>query len=135
MTLHLTKLAVGIRDIAHLQDVQGPQPRHCTRSFPKRAAEVTDGGSLYWVVRGAVLVRQRVLDVRAECWHDGTRCAALVLDPVLVPVQARLCKPFQGWRYLHADAAPADVAAGDPGLGAVGLPPALRRQLEALCLL
>ena len=135
MTLHLTKLAVGIRDIAHLQEVQDPAPRHHTRSFPKRAAEVTAGGSLYWVVRGAVLVRQRVLDILPDRWDDGTRCAALVLDPVLVPVQARACRPFQGWRYLHADAAPADAGAGDPGLGADGLPPALRRELEALCLL
>ena len=135
MTLHLTKLAVGIRDIAHLQDVQGDAPRHHTRSFPKRAGEIKDGGSLYWVVRGAVLVRQRVLDVLEDRWNDGTRCAALVLEPTLVPVQARLCKPFQGWRYLHADAAPADVTAGDPGLGADGLPPALRRELQALCLL
>lgn len=135
MTLHLTKLAVGVRDIAHLQEVQGPAPRHHTRFFPKRATEVTDGGSLYWVVRGVVLVRQRVLDVLPHSWDDGTRCAALVLDPVLVPVQARLCKPFQGWRYLQGDAAPADVAAGEPGLGADGLPPKLRRELEALCLL
>ena len=135
MTLHLTKLAVGIRDIAHLQDVQGPAPQHHTRSFPKRAGEIKDGGSLYWVVRGVVLVRQRVLDVREDRWDDGTRCAALVLDPALVPVQARLCKPFQGWRYLHGDAAPADVTAGDPAIGADGLPPALRRELQALCLL
>ena len=135
MTLHLIKLAVGIRDIAHLQDAQDDAPRHHTRSFPKRAAEIKDGGSLYWVIRGVVLVRQRVLDVLEDHWDDGTRCAALVLGPALVPVQARLCKPFQGWRYLHADAAPADVAAGDPGLGADGLPPALRRDLQALCLL
>ena len=139
--LHLAKLAVGVRDIAHLRTLQAaraaaaPPLRHHTRSVPRRAAEITAGGSIYWVVAGAMVVRQRVLDVVEDRWDDGTRCAALVLDPALVPVQARLCKPFQGWRYLHGDAAPADVTAGDPAIGADGLPPALRRELQALCLL
>ena len=133
MTLHLTKLAVGIRDIAHLQDVQGPAPQHHTRSFPKRAGEIKDGGSLYWVVRGVVLVRQRVLDVVEDRWDDGTRCAGLVLDPALVQVLGRPVKAFQGWRYLLPEDAPADVAAGAVEDGE--LPAALRAQLRALCLL
>lgn len=133
MTLHLTKLAVGITDIPHLQSVQGATPRHHTRSFPRRAAEVLAGGSLYWVVRGAVLVRQRVVDIQDSQWDDGTRCAALVFDPELVPVQARLCRPFQGWRYLQPGAAPPDLPPGS--FDADGLPEALRRKLQALCLI
>lgn len=139
--LHIIKLAVGVRDVAHLRTLQAarhaetPPLRHFTRSIPRRAAELADGGSLYWVICGAVLVRQRVLDVVEDRWDDGTRCAGLVLDPTLVPVQGRPCKPFQGWRYLAAAAAPADLAAGDEGVGADGLPGALRRELQALCLL
>ncbi len=139
--LHLTKLAVGVRDIAHLRALQAarhaetPPLRHFTRSFPRRAAEITEGGSLYWVICGAMLVRQRVLDVVEDQWDDGSRCAGLVLDPVLVPVEGRPCKPFQGWRYLEAAAAPADVTAADPALGADGLPDRLRRELQALCLI
>ena len=139
--LHLTKLAVGIRDIAHLRAVQAgraasnPPLRHLTRMFPKRAAEVVAGGSIYWVVAGAVLVRQRVLDVVAGTYEDGTRCAGLMLDPELVPVLGRPCKPFQGWRYLDADQAPPDLVEGEPVSGEDGMPAALRRRLRELCLL
>ncbi len=139
--LHIAKLAVGIRDIAHLRQVQAmraielPPLRHRTRMFPRRAAEITRGGSIYWVIAGAMLVRQRVLDVIEDQREDETRCAGLVLDPTLVPVEGRPTKAFQGWRYLaHADA-PADVSAGGPACGVDGLPEELRRQLQALCLL
>ncbi len=139
--LHITKLAVGIRDIAHLREVQArraaesPPLRHHTRSFPRRAAEITSGGSIYWVIRGAMLVRQRVLDVVEDRWDDETRCAGLVLDPALVPVEGRPTKAFQGWRYLTDADAPADVGTHGPACGTDGLPEELRRQLRALCLI
>ena len=139
--LHLAKLAVGVRDIAHLRQVQAlraaqePPLRHRTRSFPRRAAKVSDGGSIYWVIGGAMLVRQRVLDVVEDRWDDAARCAGLVLDPALVPVEGRPMKAFQGWRYLSDADAPADVTAQGPACGADGLPDALRRQLRELCLL
>jgi hypothetical protein len=139
--LHLTKLAVGIRDIAHLQQVQAerrqsrPPLRHMTRNFPRRAAELIEGGSIYWVVGGTMLVRQRILDVIEDRWDDGTKCAALVLDPLLVPLSGRPTKPFQGWRYLAAADAPADLACGRAAVGEDALPPALRRELQALGLL
>jgi len=109
--------------------------RHRTRNFPRRAAEVTDGGSIYWVVAGAMIVRQRVLDVVEERWEDGSACAGIVLDPVLVPVQARMMKPFQGWRYLAAEDAPADIVASGEAVGEARLPQALQRELRILCLL
>ncbi len=139
--LHIAKLAVGIRDIAHLHQVQAmrasqtPPLRHHTRSFPRRATEITNGGSIYWVIGGAMLVRQRVLDVIEDRWDDATKCAGLVLDPALIPVEGRPTKAFQGWRYLAAADAPADVSAQGPARGADGLPDELRRQLQALCLL
>ena len=139
--LHITKLAVGIRDIGPLRDVQahraGAEPplRHLTRSFPRRAAEITGGGSIYWVIAGAMLVRQRVLDVVDDRRDDATRCAGLVLDPLLVPVEGRPTKAFQGWRYLTAADAPADVTAQGPAAGSDGLPEELRRRLQALCLI
>src|SRR5690242_1567023 len=138
--LHLMKLAVGARDIAHIRAFQSerterdPPLRHRTRHFPRRAEEIIAGGSIYWVVCGAMIVRQRVLDVVDERWEDGSACAALLLDPALVPVEGRLMKPFQGWRYLEPKDAPLDVAAGD-GLSAAALPAALRRELRTLCLL
>jgi len=139
--LHLAKLAVGVRDLEHLRQVQAqrlhdrPPLRHFTRNFPRRAAEVVDGGSLYWVVAGSMLVRQRIIDITEDQWDDGSRCAALVLDAALVPLVGRPTKAFQGWRYLAAADAPADLAAGGAAKGSQDLPPALRQELRALGLL
>ena len=136
--LHLTKLAVGVRDIAHLAQLQArrleqdPPLRHQTRNFPRRAEEILAGGSIYWVITGATLVRQRIVDIRPDAWDDGTSCAGLILDPLLVPVAARPTKPFQGWRYLEDADAPPDIATSK---GAKGLPEALQRELAALGLL
>jgi hypothetical protein len=140
--LHILKLCVGPRDVATLRASQSrramldPPLRHLTRMAPKRATEVLDGGSLYWVVAGYACVRQRILDIRAEASADGTPHAALVLDPELVAVAARPVKAFQGWRYLEAEAAPADLVAGaTDSSGIAALPPALRQELQALCLI
>ena len=138
--LHLAKLAVGIRDIAHLAEVQAerqhtrPPLRHLTRNFPRRAEEVLDGGSLYWVIGGVMQVRQRILDIREDHWNDGTKCTALVLDPTLVALVPRLTRAFLGWRYLAA-AAPPDRAATAAAQGEEALPPKLRRDLQGLGLL
>jgi hypothetical protein len=139
--LHIIKLCVGVTDIADLRGYQqarlarGEPLRHLTRSFPRRAAEITDGGSLYWVIAGAVAVRQRITDIEEAAYDDGSRCAALHFDPELVPVLARPTKPFQGWRYLAPEAAPPDLAATRHAEGADALPPALKRELETLGLL
>lgn len=140
--LHLLKLCVGPKEVAELAAGQArraaldPPLRHQTRMMPKRAAELTEGGSLYWVLSGAIRVRQRILEVREERWDDGSSCAGLVLDPELVLLEPRPQKPFQGWRYLEAAAAPPDAPRGSAAAsGLAALPPALRRELEALCLL
>ncbi len=140
--LHLLKLCVGPKEVAELAAGQArraaldPPLRHQTRMMPKRAAELMEGGSLYWVLSGAIRVRQRILEVREERWDDGSSCAGLVLDPELVLLEPRPQKPFQGWRYLEAAAAPPDAPRGSAAAsGLAALPPALRRELEALCLL
>jgi hypothetical protein len=139
--LHLTKLAVGVRDIEHLRELQveralrNPPLRHRTRSFPRRHQEVIDGGSMYWVIGGSMLVRQRILDIIEDQRDNGEACAGLVLDPRLVPLAGRLTKPFQGWRYLRPDEAPGDLARGPRAKGEDSLPPSLRRELRVLCLL
>jgi hypothetical protein len=140
--LNLLKLCVGPKEVAELAAGQArralldPPLRHQTRMVPKRAAELVAGGSLYWVLAGLIRVRQRILEVRDERWDDGTTCAGLVLDPELILLQPRPQKPFQGWRYLEVAAAPPDAPkAGLVAGGTDALPPALRRELEALCLL
>src|SRR2546426_949992 len=44
---------------------------HTTRMAPKRAAEIIGGGSLYWVIRGQIMCRERVLDIRPFTDKDG----------------------------------------------------------------
>lgn len=140
--LHLIKLCVGPKDVAALSALQrerlrsDPPLRAWTRMFPKRIDEITDGGSIYWVIGGFIRVRQRILGLREEQWDDDTPCAALLLDPELVAVEARPMKAFQGWRYLKPDEAPPDVATGRPvARGLDALPPGLRRDLAELCLI
>ncbi len=133
--LHLIKLAVGVRDVAHLAELQrgrAPPLRHLTRSTPRRAAEIVAGGSLYWVVAGILSVRQRVSAVTEEAGQGGTRYAGLMLDAQLVPVEGRRVKPFQGWRYLKPEDAPPDIV---PGADPDGLPEVLRQHLRDLCLI
>lgn len=139
--LHLTKLAVGVRDLEHLKELQAirmetsPPLRHRTRNFPRRRDEVVNGGSMYWVIGGSMLARQRILDIVEDHWDDNSACTALILDPALVPLEGRPTKPFQGWRYLLADDAPADRKGPGRVNGIEALPVALRRELTSLCLL
>ncbi len=133
--LHLAKLAVGTRDVADLRAWQAKRAplRHLTRNMPRRRDEILAGGSLYWVVNGAMVVRQRLLDIAEATYDDGSRCCALVLDRELIPVLGRPMKPFQGWRYLEAEAAPLDVP--ERAAETEGLPEPLLRQLRELCLI
>jgi hypothetical protein len=139
--IHLIKLAVGVRDVAHLAEIQAarrtknPPLRHQTRNMPKRGAEICAGGSIYWVINRAIQARQLVTDIIPDTWDDGSRCAGLVLDPVIVRVAARAMKPFQGWRYLDAKDAPPDVAREGDISGIDTLPEPLRLALTHLALL
>lgn len=145
MPLHLIKLCVGCDSVSELQTwirerlrerrKQG-LPRehvHTTRMAPKRGAELLDGGSLYWVIRGEIACRQRLRDLRTVVDKEGVSRCQLVLDPKVVPVQPRFCRPFQGWRYLEAKDAPPDRDRADPGLH--DMPEPLRRELHELGLL
>lgn len=139
--LHVAKLAVGVRDIDHLRALQTerarttPPLRHRTRNFPRRRDEVLDGGSLYWVISGSMLARQRIVDIVEDQRDDQTPCTSFILDPALVPLTGRPTRPFQGWRYLTADTAPADLDALALAYGEEALPMLMRRELQALCLL
>ena len=104
-----------------------------TRSYPKRAAEVIGQGSLYWVIAGLLSARQTVLTIEEDRYDDGSRCARIEVEPILVPVAPARMRPFQGWRYLDADAAPSDIPRHE-ATGLDMLPPAVFRELRALCL-
>jgi hypothetical protein len=116
--LHLLKLSVGSESYADLAEWQQAQARskselvHITRHTPKRAAEILDGGSIYWVIKGQIVGRNRILELRPLTYGDQPHCG-IVYDPVPVRVVPRLHRPFQGWRYFPADQAPPDLATDD----------------------
>jgi hypothetical protein len=144
MPLHLLKLCVGCDSIRDLEDWieenrldaarlgRPHEQTHTTRMVPKRAAELVKGGSLYWVVKGHIACRQRLLAVRPFTDGEGIGRCRLVLDPVVYPVQSRPCRPFQGWRYLPAKTAPRDLPRDG---GGAEMPESLRRELADLGLL
>ncbi len=141
--LNLIKLCVGVDSLQELADwqkrrlkekrakSQKPELIHVTRQFPKRADELLAGGSLYWVIRGQIAARQRLIELR-EVKKNGIPHCGLVYDKKLVPVRPRPRRAFQGWRYFEAKDAPPDVAEIK---GAKGLPEALTRELATLGLL
>jgi|SRR5450631_256214 hypothetical protein len=145
MPLHLIKLCVGCDSVADLEDWialklkekkkrgQKPEHIHTTRMMPKRADELTDGGSLYWVVRGQIMCRERILGIRQTTGKDGIKRCQVVLDGKVVLVEPRLRSAFQGWRYLEAKEAPRDLSRAAPG--ASKMPEQMRRELRELGLL
>jgi hypothetical protein len=146
MTIHLVKLCVGCDSIEDLASWQAdrlkqmkaggikPELFHRTFQSPKRRDELLDGGSLYWVIKGIVLVRQKLTDLREGVKDDGTPCCLLMLDRKLVPVRPMPRRAFQGWRYLPADEAPKDLAGGKSS-GIAMMPPKLRKELAELGLI
>ena len=145
MTLHLIKLCVGCDSVGELEGwikqrlkdkrKRGEKPEHIhrTRMVPKRATELLDGGSLYWVIRGEIACRQRIRDVRPFRDKEGVGRCGLVLDPKVVLVAPRQFRAFQGWRYLAAKDAPSDLEKAAPG--AAAMPEGLRRELRELGLM
>jgi hypothetical protein len=136
--VNLVKLCVGadrVEDLIAWQDAHrvpwaGDRPVHVTRMWPKRAQEVLNGGSLYWVFKGIVLARQRILGLEQRLSDDGIARGAIVLDPAVIRTEAAPRRPFQGWRYLPAADAPRDLPQGrareEP------LPAALAQALAAI---
>jgi hypothetical protein len=97
---------------------------------PSRATEVLDGGSLYWVIKGKVCVRQRIIGIEQFKDGEGIGRCHLVLDQKLARVSPRAKRPFQGWRYLQAKDAPKDLAGAT-----LDAPEELRKALADLGLL
>ena len=144
MALHLLKMCVGVDSVARLRTRQAErlealraagEPaalRHLTRHMPRRAAEIVDGGSLYWIVGGAIRARQRIVALAPMARADSLKRCAIVLDPEVVETEPRRARPMQGWRYLADGDAPPDRAGG---FGTTAMPPAMAAELRELGLL
>src|SRR3984885_15196961 len=145
MALNLIKLCVGADSVSDLDDwikqklkdkrKRGEKPEHIhvTRMVPKRADELTDGGSLFWVIRGEMMCRQLIRDVRPFVDKDGIGRCRLVLDRKVVLVAPRPYRAFQGWRYLAINDAPRDL--DKVAKASTPMPETLRRELRDLGLM
>ena len=145
MSLNLIKLCVGCDSVEDLEEWiafrleerrragEPVEQFHTTRMVPTRAAELTDGGSLYWVIKGNVQCRQRLLEIRPFVDGQGISRCHLILDPTVVLTGWQPRRAFQGWRYLKPADAPADFGAGQAAMRA--MPQKLRRELAELGLL
>lgn len=145
MTLHMVKLCVGCDSVAELTDWiaarRADRKRrgvvderiHRTRMMPKRVEEILDGGSMFWVIKGEIKVREAILELRSVTDEAGISHCDIVLSGELVPVEPRRMRPFQGWRYFPLADAPRDLSSF--GKGMQELPPELARELAVLGLL
>ena len=146
MPLHLIKLAVGCESVKELKGWVAERmktakkkglPRrhvHITRMTPKRIEEILAGGSLYWVIRGEIAAREKIVAVEPFRDTDGIGRCRLVMQPKVIAVSPRPMRPFQGWRYFTEDAAPPDLTKAAAGSIAT-MPEPLRRELRDLGLL
>ncbi len=145
MTVHLIKMSVGVEDVRHLERIQAqrkadaerrgmaPELMHITRHTPRRAAEVLRGGSIYWVIKRFIRVRQPIADIRQVEGRGGRKSCALVLEPGLIRTEIRSFRAFQGWRYFAVEDVPRDAPAAMDGDDDV--PAELAAELKGLGLL
>lgn len=140
MTLHLLKLAVGIEQVDHLKERQdrfmnaAGNYQHTTRMFPKREAELLDGGSMFWVIKKLVAVRQTIIALHREVDPDGRKYCVIELAPEHVLVSPQGKRPFQGWRYFKAEDAPSDLSSTD-GYIDPDMPADMRAELSRIGLI
>jgi hypothetical protein len=146
MPLHLIKLAVGCDSVRELKQwvaermatakKKGLPQRHIhiTRMTPKREEEILAGGSLYWVIRGEIAAREKIIALEPFRDKDGIGRCRIVMQPKVIAVSPRPMRPFQGWRYLKPDSAPPDLGK-TAAKGVAAMPEPLRRELRDLGLL
>ncbi len=143
--LHMIKMAAGIRTVGELYERQafmiasakasgmGAIHMPVTRFRPKRADEILDGGSLFWVFNKRVQLRQKIVEFREVETSDGIKKCGIVLEPPLINVELLPRKAFQGWRYLTAEEAPQDFGSSPRFFD--NIPVEMRMDLQELCLI
>jgi hypothetical protein len=145
MPLHLIKLSVGCESVRELKSwvaerIQTAKKKglpqhhiHITRMTPKRGEELLAGGSIYWVIKGEIAAREKIIAIEPFRDRDGIGRCRLVMQPKVIPVLQRPMRAFQGWRYLAHSDVPPDL--GSAGAGIAAMPEPLRRELRDLGLL
>ena len=143
MAVHLLRMAVRIESIAHLSEIQaermastkGKRLFTYTRNVPRRTAELIDGGSIYWVVKRLIRVRQKIVGIEPGTNEEGRKYCAIELDPGHILLEPRQQKAFQGWLYLKPEEAPIDLPPGSTVEIDADMPPEMQAELRELGLI
>ena len=141
MTVNLLKTAVGVPDLDHLRLRQATRRAErdgrevvigYTRNKPRRLDELVAGGSIYWIVKAHILVRQRFLGLDDAVDDSGRAYCELLLDPHLIETVPVPKRAIQGWRYLPQAEAPPDLDIAYGGEEDEALPAHLARELREI---
>lgn len=146
MPLHLIKLAVGCDSVKELKEwvaermqtakKKGLPQRHVhiTRMVPKRDSEILAGGSLYWVIKGEIAAREKIIGIEPFRDKDGIGRCRIVMQPKVISVSPRPMRPFRAGAISPTIPVPADL--GKSAAGSIAaMPEPMRRELRDLGLL
>ena len=136
-------MAVRIESVADLKKIQSQRMNvddknklyTFTRNVPKRLNELLNGGSVYWVIRRLIRIRQEIVDVRSLVNDEGKKYCRIQLNPNHIDLEPREQRPFQGWRYLKPEDAPRDLKKISLGKKQNVLPQEMLAELKELGLL
>lgn len=143
MPLHILKVAAGIGSLEHLRDVVqryayqdpelGPIMHMSSRNRPKRADEIVEGGSMFWIIKRTVVARAPIIAIREEERFDGKTGCQFCIRPEIFATVPQPKRGFQGWRYYKDEDTPDDLITGDSDAGKGS--PELAQELQELGLL
>ncbi|MFL2801476.1 MAG: DUF1489 family protein [Paracoccaceae bacterium] len=117
--VNLIKLCVGNQNVSDLYNSQKNRIIHheksdlpatffITRMRPKRENEILNGGSVFWVFKGLILARQKIIGFEDFVSKDTIKRCKIILDRKIILTDTHQKKPFQGWRYFKEQDAPKD---------------------------
>ena len=119
-TINIVKLAVGVQSVEELALIQRRflnQPSaqtskgfyHSTKLMPKKHEAIVESGSLYWVIKGVICARQKIVEIIKQEEPDGIKRCRIYLEDSIIKTTPIRKRPFQGWRYLKKNKTPADI--------------------------
>lgn len=139
--INILRPAVGVRDIAHLHELQTHfrTSNHegqnvvvaTTKRQPRQKDEILSSeGSMYWIIKNTIQARQKIVDLKLVEEEDGETYCQILMNPQIIRVSPRKKRAFQGWRYFKGSDVPKDIGSFSPSDD--GLPPEMEEELRAL---
>lgn len=145
MPINMIKTAAGLTEIDQLLARQsGGKTRYkgqaatyaYTRYAPKQAAEIiSSGGSIYWIMKSRIQVRQKILGFEMAEEENGDTWCKIMVEPQLYRTLAQPHRAIQGWRYLAEKDTPKDRGLYVPGSADDEPPPEMAEALKQAGLL